>query len=261
MAEHHWRWASSGRHFSRNSVQYGSHGMSSSNGHAGYEERGKRHPQLLTWVASFDPALSSWPHHFPLSSDPHPRTAPHHSRDTGKAQLDSLAQVHMRFQNYKPQCGWCRSLKLKQSRFFLPTKVLIHYCKWNSWSAGYWMVIYLHAQKRVSYGSSQYECAMSLDVLCTLFSQSQKKEPLRTVMVLRKREETVCSLPSTCTQHAVLRGKRVLNLIVALARARKSLQPSAQTPHIEEILVSILYPFAHPPFVPFIVQIRTRSPT
>ncbi len=126
----------------------------------------------------------------------------------------------MRFQNDKPQCEWCRSLKLKQSRCFLPTKVLIHYYKWNSWSAGYWMVIYLHAQERVSYGSSQYECAMSLDVLCTLFSQSQKKEPLRTVTVLRKCEETVCSLPSTCTQHAVLRGERDLKLIVALARAR-----------------------------------------
>lgn len=120
------------------------------------------------------------------------------------------------------------------------------------------MVIYVHAQKmHASYGSSQYECAMSLDVLCTLFGQSQKKKPLRTVTVLRKREETVCSLPSTCTQHAVLRGKRVLNLIVALARARNHY---SATPHIEEILVSILYPFAHPPFVPFIVQIRTRYP-
>lgn len=32
------------------------------------------------------------------------------------------------------------------------------------------------------------------------------------------------------------------------------------TPHIEEILVSILYPLAHSPFVPFIVQIRTHYP-
>ncbi len=165
----------------------------------------------------------------------------------------------MRFQNYKPQCEWCRSLKLKQSRCFLPTKVLIHYYKWNSWSAGYWMVIYLHAQKRVSYGSSQYECSMSLDVLCTLFSQSQKKEPLRTVTVLRKHEETVCSLPSTCTQHAVLRGKRVWFLLWRWQELEITTAFST-TPHIEEILVSILYPFAHPPFVPFIVQIRTSYP-
>lgn len=48
-------------------------------------------------------------------------------------------QVRLCWTPYKPQCEWCRSLKLKQSRFFLPTKMLIHHCKLNiafSWSAG-----------------------------------------------------------------------------------------------------------------------------
>lgn len=77
--------------------------------------------------------------------------------------------------------------KLKQS---FPQNVLIRDCKWNvvfSWSAGAWILIYSHVQKRVSYGSSQHECAMSLDMLCVPFSWSQKKEPLRTVMALNKK--------------------------------------------------------------------------
>lgn len=67
------------------------------------------------------------------------------------------------------------------------------------------MVIYLHVQMRVSYGSSQYECAMSLDVLCAAFSWSQKKEPLRTVMALKKnvrKQSVLCPHPAPSMKYS-----------------------------------------------------------